>query len=314
MSGAQRRTEIVPEALAGERVDRVVAMITAESRSWVAAQIKDGSVTLNGTVLTSRSVKVATDDELGFPVAESIEIVVAPDPSIDVDVVYHDDHVLVVNKPPGLIVHPGSGNPDSTLVNGLVAAYPSIVDVGEPDRPGIVHRLDKGTSGLLVVARTSDAYDGLVTQMREHSAARRYRALVSGRLSADEGLIDAPIGRSNRDPSRMTVLPTGREARTRYSVARRFDLPVPATEVICDLDTGRTHQIRVHLRSIGHPVLGDTQYGNGTVIDGLDRPFLHAWQLRFTHPVTGEEVSATAELPDDLAGVLGQLDERDDSA
>ncbi len=304
MADISRMTETVPEALAGERIDRVVAMITAESRSWVADQISAGNVTLNGTVVSARSGKVEADDVLCFPLAESDELVLDPDASIVIDIVYEDEHVLVVNKPPGLIVHPGSGNPDGTLVNGLLAAYPSIREVGQPERPGIVHRLDKGTSGLLAVALTSDAYDGLVVQMRNHSAARRYRALVSGQLRFDQGLIDAPIGRSNRDPSRMTVLPTGREARTTYTVAERFTLPVPATDVVCDLDTGRTHQIRVHLRSIGHPVLGDMQYGNGTNIDGLERPFLHAWQLEFTHPVSGEQVAATAELPADLQAVL----------
>ncbi len=300
-------TETVPEALAGERIDRVVAMITAESRSWVAAQIAAGRVTRNGEVVSSRSGKVGADDVLTFPVAEVANLNLEPDSSVPIDVVYEDEHVIVINKPPGLIVHPGSGNPDGTLVNGLLAAYPSIIDVGQPERPGIVHRLDKGTSGLLAVALTAEAYDGLVVQMRNHSAARRYRALVSGRLRADQGLIDAPIGRSNRDPSRMTVLPSGREARTTYTVAERFEQPVAASDVVCDLDTGRTHQIRVHLRSIGHPVLGDTQYGNGTVLEGLDRPFLHAWQLQFTHPVTGESVAATAELPADLAAVLASM-------
>lgn len=300
-------TEIVPEVLAGERVDRVVAMLTAESRSWVAGQISDGNVTLNGAVVSSRSTKVAADDVLAFPLAETIELILEPDASVEFGIVYADDHVLVVNKPPGLIVHPGSGNPDGTLVHGLLAAYPSIAEVGQVGRPGIVHRLDKGTSGLLAVALTSEAYDGLVVQMRNHSAARRYRALVSGHLSAERGLIDAPIGRSNRDPSRMTVLPSGREARTTYSVAERFEVPVKATDVVCDLDTGRTHQIRVHLRSIGHPVLGDVQYGNGTTLEGLDRPFLHAWQLEFTHPITGESVATTADLPDDLQAVLSAM-------
>ncbi len=302
-----RETEIVPEALDGERIDRVVSTITAESRSWVAARIEAGEILRNGERVTVRSTKVAAGDSVTFPVSEIVDSRPVADSSIPVEVVYHDEHLAVINKAAGVVVHPGSGNTERTLVHGLLAEFPEIAGVGQVERPGIVHRLDKGTSGLLVVARTEAAYLGLVDQMKHHLAARRYRALVAGHVEAETGLIDAPIGRSNRDPSRMTVLPSGREARTKYTMKQRFDLPVAATDVICDLDTGRTHQIRVHLRSIGHPVLGDQQYGNGSALEGLDRPFLHAWKLQFAHPVTGEEVSATADLPDDLQSVLASF-------
>ncbi len=303
----ETESEIVPAALAGERIDRVIATITARSRSWVSTQIADGLVTCNGRVVTNRSAKVVADDVLVFPPEPGEPPPPEADPSVEVVVAYEDDHVVVVNKPAGLIVHPGSGNPASTLVNGLLARYPDMAGVGQAGRPGIVHRLDKGTSGLVVVAKTDEAYDGLSAQMMSHSAARRYLALVAGNIDADDGLIDAPIGRSNRDPSRMTVVPTGREARTHYHVEKRFSEPTKASLVRCDLDTGRTHQIRVHLRSIGYPVLGDPVYGGSDSVEGLERPFLHASELQFTHPVTYEQVHAEAPLAAELQTVLDRF-------
>ncbi|MEE9413973.1 MAG: RluA family pseudouridine synthase [Acidimicrobiales bacterium] len=302
--------ETVPEALGGERIDRIISIVTGRSRSWVAEQVSAGKVRSNGLVVTTRSAKSRAGDVLEFPGPDEVKPPPQADASVQFFVAYEDDHLVVVNKPAGLVVHPGAGNPTGTLVNGLLARYPQIAGVGQTDRPGIVHRLDKGTSGLLVVALDELAYDGLVKQMSEHSPSRRYRALVLGRVEAEQGIIDAPIGRSNRDPSRMTVLASGRQARTRYSVENRFDLPVPASEVICDLDTGRTHQIRVHLRSIGHPVVGDSMYGGsgGTRrFENLDRPFLHAWQLSFRHPVTGVAVDASAEIPADLVEALASF-------
>lgn len=288
----------------------MISIVTGRSRSWVAKQVSDGRVLRNGVVVATRSAKALPGDVLSFPPADISDPPPGPDDSISISVIYQDDHLVVIDKPSGLVVHPGAGNSSGTLVNGLLARFPQIATVGEVDRPGIVHRLDKGTSGLLVVALDNLAYDGLVTQLSAHSVTRRYRALVSGHVDADQGLIDAPIGRSNRDPSRMTVLASGREARTRYEVQNRFDLPVAASEVICDLDTGRTHQIRVHLRSIGHPVIGDMTYGADAAtgrFKNLGRPFLHAWRLRFSHPVTGVEVAEVAELPDDLVDALASF-------
>jgi 23S rRNA pseudouridine1911/1915/1917 synthase len=251
---------------------------------------------------------VAEGEVLEVDVPEAVEAVAAGDDSVEVPVVFADDDVVVVDKPPGLVVHPGSGNPTGTLVNGLLARFPDMAGVGvDPERPGVVHRLDKGTSGLLVVARSERAYESLVGQLQARTVSRQYLALVAGLVEAPGGLIDAPIGRGESDPTRMTVSARGREARTRYEVVSRFTEPVACTLVECRLETGRTHQIRVHLSAIGHPVIGDARYGG--VRAGLDcpRPFLHAASLAFDHPATGERVSWSSPLPPDLDEVRARL-------
>ena len=228
------------------------------------------------------------------------------DPDVAFETVLEDAHLVVVDKPAGLVVHPGAGHDRGTLVNGLLARYPEIAGVGDAYRPGIVHRLDRGTSGLMVVARTERAYRLLVEQLRAHRPQRVYCALVREQPEAASGVIDAPIGRSSRNPQRMTVTDRGREARTGYTVERRYSAPARAALLSCRLETGRTHQIRVHLRAIGHPVVGDPTYGSGRADDvfGLSRPFLHARSLSFTHPASGETVQAESPLPADLAAVL----------
>ena len=239
----------------------------------------------------------------------------APDASVEFVVVHEDDWLLVVDKPAGLVVHPGAGTPGSTLVNGLLHRYPELAGVGQPGRPGIVHRLDKGTSGLLLVARTPAAYDALTTMLAERLVSRRYLALVDGVVASDQGLIDAPVGRSARRPTRMAVSAGGREARTSYQVIRRFPAyGVTLTE--CALETGRTHQIRVHLSSIGHPVLGDSQYrrprrpGAAELPPGAvpTRPFLHAGALRLDHPNGTGRLELDSALPRDLARALEVLE------
>jgi len=231
-----------------------------------------------------------------------------PDASIPVEVVAADEHIIVVNKPAGLVVHPGAGRADGTLVNGLLARWPELADVGEAHRPGIVHRLDKGTSGLMVVARTQTAYHALVDQLSVHEVERNYETLVWGWLDTPVGTIDAPIGRSRRNPLLMTVSADGRPSRTHYEVVERCLEPALVTRMRCSLETGRTHQIRVHLRSIGHPVVGDDLYSGQRPALGLARPFLHAFRLAFAHPATDETVSFTAELPSDLVAVLDRLE------
>ncbi len=222
--------------------------------------------------------------------------------------------MVVVDKPAGLVVHPGAGHHAGTLVHGLVARFPDVAALpalvgSEPDRPGIVHRLDRGTSGLMVVARTPAAYRSLVEQLSSRAVSRTYRALVLGTVEGESGVVDAPIGRSVSSPTRMAVSRTGKEARTRYRVEERFGLPVPTTLVRAALETGRTHQIRVHLAAIGHPVVGDETYGQGRTLPGatVTRPFLHAFELAFDHPTTGERMSWTSELPRDLADQLTAL-------
>jgi 23S rRNA pseudouridine1911/1915/1917 synthase len=301
--------EVVPEALAGERVDRVVALVTGLSRREVDELLELGAVRVDGAPATSRSARLRAGDALEVDVPDRRTApVLAADPTILVPVVHEDEHLLVVDKPAGLIVHPGAGRRSGTLVQGLLARYPELRDVGgDPERPGVVHRLDKGTSGLLLVARTQEAHVALVAALSARAVHRRYRALAWGRVDAPRGLIDAPIGRSLRDPTRMAVDERGKEARTRYEVLRRFSEPVEASELACSLETGRTHQIRVHLRSIGHPVVGDARYGGERQSLPMDRPFLHAEQLELAHPVSGEPLSFRSGLPADLAQVLERL-------
>jgi 23S rRNA pseudouridine1911/1915/1917 synthase len=229
------------------------------------------------------------------------------DPAVEVPVVYEDPHLVVVDKPAGLVVHPGAGRDTGTLVNGLLARYPEMAGVGQPDRPGVVHRLDKGTSGLLVVARSSEAYDVLVARLAARDVERRYWTLVWGRVEVPTGEIDAPVGRAARDRTRMAVTLQGRPALTRYDVQRRFVRPVEVTELACRLATGRTHQIRVHLASIGHPVVGDARYGGARASLPAPRPALHAQHLAFAHPITGEALSFDSPLPADLRALLAQL-------
>ena len=296
---------VVSDTLAGERVDRAVAMLTGWTRSEVQLLIEAGAVLVGGQrVAKSRKLEVGEVIELtGAP-----EITGPPeaDPSIVLVIRYEDDDLAVLAKPAGLVVHPGSGHPDGTLVNGLLARYPEVAGVGDPARPGIVHRLDRDTSGLLVVARTQEAYDGLVELLVDHDVERRYDALTWDHFDAKRGVIDAPIGRSVRHPTRMSVREGGRQARTHYEVRTEFRDP-DVSLVTCHLETGRTHQIRVHLQAIGHPVVGDPVYGGARRTLAIGRPFLHAGGLRFAHPVTGDPVEVAEPLPAELEAVLGGL-------
>jgi 23S rRNA pseudouridine1911/1915/1917 synthase len=228
-----------------------------------------------------------------------------PEP-VPVDVRHADDDVIVVVKPAGLVVHPGAGHAHGTLVQGLLARFPELAEVGDAARPGIVQRLDRDTSGLLVVARSSRAYEALVAQLGQRSVERRYLALVWGLPSAARGVIDAPIGRSPRRRTRMAVRDAGKEARTAYEVRDAYpDRGVALLE--CRLETGRTHQIRVHLAAIGHPVVGDAAYGGRRSSIAIERPFLHASALEFTHPGSNERMRFEDPLPPDLAAALESL-------
>jgi 23S rRNA pseudouridine1911/1915/1917 synthase len=301
-------SEVVPPALAGERVDRVVAMLTEVSRTEATRLVAEGAVRVDGTVATRGADRLDAGALIEIEVAEAAGALgPAPDPSVRVEVVHADDDVIVVDKPADLVVHPGAGHDHGTLVNGLLARFPELAGVGDPARPGIVHRLDRGTSGLLMVARTERAYESLVDQLSNRSVDRRYRTLVWGHLDSPRGMVDAPIGRSPRHPTKMAVTEKGKPARTRYEVVRPFDEPVAASELVCHLETGRTHQIRVHLAAIGHPVVGDERYRGVRQSLPCPRPFLHAELLAFTHPGTGERLSFASPLPADLVQVLGRL-------
>jgi 23S rRNA pseudouridine1911/1915/1917 synthase len=306
---------VVPASLDGMRVDKAVALVADVSRSAVDTLVAEGRVRIDGTVVASRRTVLKLGQEIEVDRGED-HVPSGPDgdPSVVFAVAYEDDEVIVVDKPAGLVVHPGAGHRTGTLVQGLLARYPELrsvaAEVGsELDRPGIVHRLDRGTSGLMVVARTPDAYHSLVAQLSERDVSRSYRALVLGTVAGESGLVDAPIGRSVTSPTRMAVTRKGKEARTRYRVEQRFEEPAPTTLVTASLETGRTHQIRVHLSAIGHPVVGDPVYSRGRSLPGasINRPFLHAYGLAFDHPRTGDRVSFTSPMPADLAAQLDEL-------
>ena len=300
--------ETIPPALAGERLDRVVALVAEISRSEATQLIALGGVTLDGEVVRSGKVRLKAEQVVAvepalLPEAGGPE----PDESVEFTVVHADDDLIIVDKPAGLVVHPGAGNPDGTLVNGLLARFPEIRDVGESHRPGIVHRLDVGTSGLLAVARTQQAYHVLVDALASRDVGRQYTALVWGHLANSHGIVDAPIGRDHRDPMRMAVVVDGKPARTRYRVVHEYRTPTDTSMLECRLESGRTHQIRVHLSAIGHPVVGDPTYGGVRTGVTPPRPFLHAAVLELDHPVTGEPMRFESPMPDDLAQVAALL-------
>lgn len=304
--------DVVPEALAGQRLDRVVAIVADLNRADAGTHVDEGKVAVNGLVVTQRSKRLKLGDEVTVVVSVAATAGgLIPEPDVEVRVVYVDDDVIVVDKPAGLVVHPGSGNQTGTLVHGLLARFPELAAMAEgdqADRPGIVHRLDKGTSGLLMVGRNAAAVEALIGQLQARTVSRHYKALAWGRFASSSGLIDAPVGRSDNDPTKMTITTNGREARTRYSVLRAYDQPDPCTLIECWLETGRTHQIRVHLTAIGHPIVGDSRYGGSrSAMIPSPRPWLHAFSLAFSHPRSDESMYFTSPVPDDLEDVLKGL-------
>ena len=273
------------------------------SRTQGQRLIDQGQVTVNG-----QARKPAYRVEPGERVTvilppEEPTPVLSPQP-IPLDVICEDAHLLVVNKPAGMVVHPAPGHPDGTLVNALLAHYPPIADVGPRDRAGIVHRLDKDTSGTLVVAKSESVLEALQRQFRNREVEKTYLALVNGQVQPPEGVIEVPIGRDPTDRQRMAPVPGGKYARTRYRVVHRFRRH---TLLEAHPYTGRTHQIRVHLSWLGHPVVGDADYGSRRQRLLEDRHFLHASRLRFAHPVTEKEITCQAPLPPELDEVLRQL-------
>ncbi len=290
----------VDAASEGVRLDRfLVAHLRAHSRARIQALIASGHVTVDG-----RPARPALRLRRG----QRVEVTVPPPPAaglvpeaLPLDVVYEDPHLVVINKPPGLTVHPGAGRTSGTLANALVARYPDLAGVGGERRPGIVHRLDKDTSGLMVVARTPQAYAGLQRQLAERTLRRIYLALVCGHPPHDEGVIEASIGRHPRHRTRMAVRPGGRPAITRYRVRERF---ARYALVEVSLLTGRTHQIRVHFAHLGHPVAGDPVYGRRADDLGIRRQALHAWRLELRHPVTGSPLALEAPPPADFLAAV----------
>jgi 23S rRNA pseudouridine1911/1915/1917 synthase len=297
-------TIIVPVDMAGERLDKVVATLLDLSRGRVKEIIAEGSATLDGVAVRSSGRAVA-----GTTISVKVDDIVedlAPDPNVTFDIVHEDADIIVVDKPVGVVVHPGSGRSMGTLANGLLDRFPEIEGVGQENRWGIVHRLDRDTSGLLVVARTQPSYDALVDMMRNRTITRRYLAGVAGLFTNTKGTIDAPIGRDPSNPTRMSVERAGREAITHYRRLAQWS-ERNASLLSVNLETGRTHQIRVHLRAIHRPILGDGGYGRRGLIGDPGRPWLHARQLSFDHPTTNRRIDFVSQLPSDLSASLDTL-------
>lgn len=300
----------VPSSLDGVRLDRAIALLTGLSRSVVGNIIDSGSVLLNGAVASKASLVLSEGQQVAVALPEPVDERVTPDASVDVDVVAEFPDFLVINKFADQVVHPGAGQRDGTLIAGILARYPEIADLpdhgcGDAVRPGVVHRLDKGTSGLMTVARTAEGFNALSDQLADRTMGRTYLGLADGWVTEERGVVDAPIGRSNRNPTLMAVRRDGRVARTGYTVLARYEEPVPVTLLRLRLDTGRTHQIRVHLSAIGHPVVNDSKYGHRR--DRRlpeERFFLHSWRLEFDHPITEERLKFEVPLPSDLRSLL----------
>ena len=280
----------------------LAAKLTGRSRSQVQLLVRDGLVSVNSQLVTRTSHLLNTGDTviLTWPSQPS-----ASEPQVQpatLSAVYEDDHILVIDKPPGIAVHRGHGHASGTLVDLLLTSWPEITDVGDPARPGIVHRLDLDTSGLLVVALTQPAFDRLSSMVRRHEIVRGYLALVHGQVTPSEGIIEAPVGRDPINRTRQAVVTAGKPSRTRYRVKSQYE---KTALVDIELETGRMHQIRVHMAAIGHPVVGDRTYGPREKTPyAPPRQFLHAARLSFQHPVTHLPVEAKSDLPADLRDAL----------
>ena len=288
-----------------KRLDSFLAeAVEGVSRSAAAKLIESGCVAVDGKT-AAKSCRLTGAETVAVTLPEPEPIDAVPQ-DIPLDVVYEDDDVIVVNKPSGLVVHPAPGHPDGTLVNALLYhCAGSLSGVGGALRPGIVHRIDRDTSGLIIAAKNDFSHRGLAAQLKDHTLARTYECIVVGNMRDDSGTVDAPIARDARDRKRMAVVNGGREAVTHYEVVARYP---GYTHVRCRLETGRTHQIRVHMAYIGHPILGDTVYGAKKPVPGLTGQCLHAVGLRFIHPRTGEAVELSCPLPEEFTAMLKKLD------
>ena len=295
----------IAEDMEDERIDKCISLLAEElSRSFIQKLIKEGNVLVNGKPVKG-SYRVKCEDEVVFSVPESVEPDIEPE-NIPLDILYEDADLIVVNKPKGMVVHPAAGHYTGTLVNALMYHCGNeLSGINGVLRPGIVHRIDKDTSGLLVVAKTDAAHQALTEQMSVHSIHRVYHAVVYGNLKEDTGFVEAPIGRDPKDRKKMAVTQqNSKYAYTGWQVLERFG---NFTYITCKLKTGRTHQIRVHMASIGHPLAGDAVYGPKNCIRSLNGQCLHAKELGFVHPATGEWMQFDSSLPDWFQDYLSRL-------
>lgn len=301
---------VVSEAEAGMRADKALTVLLPEvTRSFLKQRFDAGEVIVNGkAVKASRVLKAGEEIAVSIPEAAPLEAVAE---DIPLDILYEDDDVLVVNKPKGMVVHPAAGHYEGTLVNAILHhCGSSLSGINGVMRPGIVHRIDKDTTGALLVCKNDYAHNALAAQLKEHSIGRVYHAIVTGIIEEEEGTVDAPIGRSTKDRKKMAVMSDaefrkgrGKSAVTHYSVLQRF-YDAKLTYITCRLETGRTHQIRVHMAHIGHPLLGDGVYGGRRPPDSQ---CLHAMELSFTHPRTGERIACIAPLPEYFLNLIDNL-------
>jgi 23S rRNA pseudouridine1911/1915/1917 synthase len=303
---AETRDLVVPPGGASQRADRAVADLTGLSRAYVQKLITAGHLTADGRpVKANEHIEAGMRLRLVIPPPEKLDL--EPDATIELPVIYEDADLLIVDKPAGLVVHPAPGHSTGTMVHALLARGDTFGGIAGVERPGIVHRLDRDTSGLLMVAKHDAAQASLMAQLKARRVHKTYLALAFGSPAASVGRVEAPVGRDPHHRVKMAVVPDGREAITGYRVRERFD---GWTLLELDLVTGRTHQIRVHLAAIGHPVAGDVLYASGVARrgpDGLDRLFLHSWRLELSAPSDGHMIRATAPLPDALEAVLERL-------
>jgi len=302
MAGEQSVVSFTVE-YSGERLDKVIPVHVQDlSRATAQRLIKVGAITVGGRP-TKPSYRVQVGDEVVVCLPAEVPEQVIPE-DIPLDIIYEDDVLLVVNKPAGMVVHPALGHTSGTLVNAVLAHCPRIADVGGPDRAGVVHRLDKDTSGLILVAKDEATRTALQRLFKRRQVAKTYLALVEGPVQPREGIIEVPVGRDKRQRKKMAVVRSGRQARTMYRAVEYF-----ADHTLLEVRpyTGRTHQVRVHLAWLGYPLVGDVVYGRRRQRLLRGRHFLHAARLRFAHPTTGEEVEFKAPLPPELAAVLKQL-------
>ncbi|ADQ04718.1 pseudouridine synthase, RluA family [Caldicellulosiruptor owensensis OL] len=289
------------------RLDRYLSEALSKTRSFIQKIIEEGNVWVNQTQVFKPAYKVRNGDIIKVVIPEPKQLsLVAQD--IDIDVVYEDEHLAVINKPRGMVVHPGAGNFENTLVNALLHKFSGrLSSINGVIRPGIVHRLDKDTSGLLVVAKTDEAHIKLSEALKSHQIKRIYYAICEGVLKEDSGVVDAPIGRHPVNRLKMAVVPNGKEAVTYFEVLERFD---KYTFVKLRLKTGRTHQIRVHMSYIGYPLLGDNTYGRAKNEFGVQGQVLHAGEIEFVHPITSKVLHFSADLPEYFVEILNMLRNR----
>ena len=296
----------VPPDHAGSRLDRFLAESgLGVTRSRARKLIDAGHVTVNGAVAASASLRLKEGAEVSVAMPEPEDMDTAAPEDIPLDVAYEDDEVIVINKPPGMVTHPSAGHRSGTLVNALLAHCGALSCVGGVTRPGIVHRLDKDTSGIIIAAKTDRAHQSLSAQLKDRTLSRTYVAVVRGKPKSTEGIIETSIGRHPVHRKKMAVLKKGgRVAVSSYRVAQELE---GASVVEVSLRTGRTHQVRVHMKHIGCPIAGDTVYGRGGGGFPIKRQALHAWRLAFTHPATGRRMELAAPLADDMAGLIRAL-------